>query len=99
MDFQKYYKVINQEDTEISDDPWLDGKTHSLEVRNRPVAYILEVEEEEEEEVVVCTQGAKTLKWIHIQKMKCLNMNSIHFALERDQWWALVNTVMNFSVS
>jgi hypothetical protein len=28
------------------DDPWLDGKTHSLEVRNRPAAYILEVEEE-----------------------------------------------------
>jgi hypothetical protein len=25
----------------------LDGKTHSLEVGNRPVAYILEVEEEE----------------------------------------------------
>jgi hypothetical protein len=29
------------------DDPWLDGKTHSLEAGNRPVAYILEVEEEE----------------------------------------------------
>jgi hypothetical protein len=28
-------------------DPWLDGKTHSLEVGNRPAAYILEVEEEE----------------------------------------------------
>jgi hypothetical protein len=34
-----------QEDTEISDDQWLDGKTHSLEVGNRPAAYILEVEE------------------------------------------------------
>jgi hypothetical protein len=31
------------------DDPWLDGKTHSLKVRNRPVAYILDEEEEEEE--------------------------------------------------
>jgi hypothetical protein len=35
---------------QISDDPWLDGKTYSLEVRNRPAAYILEEEEEEEEE-------------------------------------------------
>jgi hypothetical protein len=25
-------------------DPWLDGKTHSLEVRNRPAACILEAE-------------------------------------------------------
>jgi hypothetical protein len=41
------YPIINQEDTEISDEPLLDGKRHSLEVRNRPVAYILEVEEEE----------------------------------------------------
>jgi hypothetical protein len=38
--------IINQEDNEISDDPWLDGKTHSLGVRNRPAAYILEAEEE-----------------------------------------------------
>jgi hypothetical protein len=37
---------MNQEDTEISDDTWLDGKTHSLEVGNRPSAYILDVEEE-----------------------------------------------------
>jgi hypothetical protein len=44
-----YYYIINQEDTEISDDAWLDGKTHSLEVRNRPAAYILVAEEEEEE--------------------------------------------------
>jgi hypothetical protein len=29
------------------DYPWLDGKTHSLEVRNKPAAYILEVVEEE----------------------------------------------------
>jgi hypothetical protein len=29
------------------DDPWLDAKTHSLEVGNRPAAYILEAEEEE----------------------------------------------------
>jgi hypothetical protein len=31
----------------VSDDPWLDGKTHPVEVGNRPAAYILEVEEEE----------------------------------------------------
>jgi hypothetical protein len=30
------------------DNPQLDGKTHSLEVGNRPVAYILEAEEEED---------------------------------------------------
>jgi hypothetical protein len=29
-------------------DPWLDGKTHSVKVGNRPAAYILDVEEEEE---------------------------------------------------
>jgi hypothetical protein len=46
MDFEKCYEVTNQEDTEISDDPWLDGKTHSLEVGNRPTACILEVKEE-----------------------------------------------------
>jgi hypothetical protein len=34
-----------------SDNPWLDGKTLSLEVGNRPAAYIHEVEEEEEEEL------------------------------------------------
>jgi hypothetical protein len=28
------------------DDPYLDGKTHSLEVGNRPAVYILEAEEE-----------------------------------------------------
>jgi hypothetical protein len=44
MDFQKYYRVINQEDSEIPDDPRLDGKTHSLEAGNRPAAYNLEVE-------------------------------------------------------
>jgi hypothetical protein len=37
-------------DTEISDNPRLDGKMHSVEVRNRPAAYTLEAEEEEEEE-------------------------------------------------
>jgi hypothetical protein len=31
----------------MSDDPWLDGKTHSLEAGSRPAAYILEVEEED----------------------------------------------------
>jgi hypothetical protein len=39
------YRLL--EDTEISDYPWLEGKTHSLEVGNRPETYILEVEEEE----------------------------------------------------
>jgi hypothetical protein len=37
---------MNQEETEISDDQGLDGKTHSLKVGNRTAAYILEVEEE-----------------------------------------------------
>jgi hypothetical protein len=29
-------------------DPWIDGKTHSLEVGNRPAAYIIEAEEEQD---------------------------------------------------
>jgi hypothetical protein len=36
----------------LSGDPWLDGKTHSLEVGNRPAAYILEVEEEKMNDIV-----------------------------------------------
>jgi hypothetical protein len=35
-------KIINSEDTEISDDPYLDGRTYSLEIGNRPMAYVLE---------------------------------------------------------
>jgi hypothetical protein len=31
-------RLSKVQDTEISDDPWLDGKTHSLEVGNRPAA-------------------------------------------------------------
>jgi hypothetical protein len=30
------------------DDPYLDGRTYSLEVGNRPMAYTLEAEEEEQ---------------------------------------------------
>jgi hypothetical protein len=29
------------------DDPWLSGRSYSLKVGNRPMAYILEEEEEE----------------------------------------------------
>jgi hypothetical protein len=48
----------------MSDDQWLDGKTHSLEVGNRPAAYILEVEEEEENALKSCIyfQGKKDTK-------------------------------------
>jgi hypothetical protein len=28
--------------TEISDDPWIDGRAYYVEVGNRPMAYILE---------------------------------------------------------
>jgi hypothetical protein len=41
---------MNLEDNEVADDPHLEGRTHSLEVGNRPLAYALEKEEEEEDD-------------------------------------------------
>jgi hypothetical protein len=35
---------MNPGDNEVSDDPHLEGRTHSLEVGNRPLAYALEEE-------------------------------------------------------
>jgi hypothetical protein len=39
-----YIKIINPQDTEVLDDPWLDGRTYCLEVGKRPMAYIQEEE-------------------------------------------------------
>lgn len=38
---------MNSEDTEVSDDPWLDGRTSSLEVGYRSMAYTLEENDED----------------------------------------------------
>lgn len=38
-------RTINSQDSEVSDNPQLDGRTYSLKVQNRPMAYTLEGEE------------------------------------------------------
>jgi len=35
---------------------------------------------------------------IDLKKIKCNGMNWNNLAQERDKWWALVNTVLNFQV-
>jgi hypothetical protein len=49
-DSQRFYKAVNPEGTDVSGDKWLNGRTYSVEVGNRPMAHNLEEEEEEEEE-------------------------------------------------
>jgi hypothetical protein len=35
---------------------------------------------------------------IHLKEIGCEDVDSIHVAQDRSQWWVLVNTVMNLRV-
>jgi hypothetical protein len=34
-----------------------------------------------------------------LKKMRCESVDWIHLAHDRDQWWALLNTILNLKVS